>query len=94
VAKAKRKSKIEVVAPQVPALVPMGKTVAITIKSGGDDTLTIALSDGAKLVMKPIFLGIERSLSKYNVQGEALYQINAGMAVQVVVPKRLKRKGG
>lgn len=83
---------MEPVAAPAPPLIDLGRTEAVTVKKGADDEINMTLSDGAKLKMKPIIMGIERSLGKYNPAGEPVYQIQAGFAIHISVPKRLKRK--
>jgi hypothetical protein len=81
-----------IVVPPPPAIIDLGRTVPVTVKKGSDDDVTLSLSDGTKLKMKPVVIGIERSLGKYNAMGEPIYQIQAGFIMQFTVPKSLKRK--
>ena len=80
------------VIPTPPPLIPLGRTVPVTITRGGDQEVTLSLSDGTKVKMKPVILSIERSLSKYNTMGEPIYQMQAGFVMQLTVPRKLKRK--
>ena len=88
----KRARRASVVLPPAPALVDLGRTVPVTVTKGADDDVTLSLSDGTKLKMKPVIIGIERSIGKYNAMGEPIYQIQAGFVIQVTVPKKLKQK--
>jgi hypothetical protein len=78
--------------PQVPVLVDMGRKVSVAIKKSSPDEILYTLSDGSKLKLKPMIVSIERSLEKFNPQGEPLYQVNVGLFVHTDVPKKLKRK--
>jgi hypothetical protein len=82
----------EIVMPPAPPVIDLGKRIALTVKRTSADEITFELSDGAKVLVKPVLMGIERSLQKYNAAGDPLYQVNAGLMVNVVVPKKLKRK--
>lgn len=90
--KAKRQRNVgTVVAPPAPLPVDLGKRVSLTVKKASGEELVYTLSDGTKLRLKPVIMGIERSVNKYVQSGDPLYQINAGLIVQTIVPKRLKR---
>jgi hypothetical protein len=78
--------------PLAPVLLEMGRKVSVNVKKASADIVTYTLSDGSKLKLKPIIVAIDRSLEKYNPQGEPLYQISVGFFVQTDVPKKLKRK--
>ena len=52
----------------------------------------MSLSDGTKVQLKPVVMGIERSLGKYNPLGDPIYQINIGMLLVTTVPRKLKKK--
>jgi hypothetical protein len=77
------------------AIVEMGRTTKLTSKRTSEaEGIAYRLSDGAKVTMVPIITSVERSLSKYNITGEPIYQLQAGFFVKVDVPAKLKRKAG
>jgi hypothetical protein len=93
--KRKRRAKrsIETVLPQPAPLIDLGSTVAVTVKSASAEEIVYKLSDGTKLKLRPIIMSIERAKQKYNPAGEPIYQLQTGLIVQPIVPKKLKRKG-
>jgi hypothetical protein len=66
--------------------------VAVSVKKASPESIELSLSDGTKLELKPIVLGIERSLEKYNPTGDPIYQVNIGLMISPKVPKKLKFK--
>lgn len=71
----------------------MGRTTKLTSKRTSEaEGISYRLSDGAKVTVVPIITSVERSLSKYNVAGEPIYQLQAGFFIKVDVPAKLKRK--
>jgi hypothetical protein len=83
----------QVVGPVAQPLIDLGATVELQIKKPPQpDAVEMTLSDGTRLRLKPIVMQVERSKHKFNPNGEPIYQIQTGLAVSVVVPRRLKRK--
>ena len=78
--------------PPAPQFVDLGRKIDVKIKKASAEEILLTLSDGTTLHVRPIVIGIERSLEKYNALGEPIYQINVGMVLQTKVPPKLKRK--
>jgi len=78
-------------APPVPPI-DLGRKVAVATKKASAEEIVLTLTDGTKLQLKPLIFGIERSLEKYNPQGDPIYQVNVALVIQPIVPRRLKRR--
>jgi hypothetical protein len=89
----KRSKKKSIAAPSVfsPPVVDVGQTVQVSIKSANQSEAVFSLSDGTVLHANILLTAIERSLEKFNPNGEPIYQITAGLMLKTVVPKKLKR---
>jgi hypothetical protein len=89
--RARRKSAVRsIVGPLQP--VDIGRTVTVSVKKVSPESMELTLSDGTKLDLKPIILGIERSAEKYNPMGDPIYQVNIGLMISPKVPRKLKFK--
>jgi len=85
-----RKQSPSIVGPPQP--VDIGRSVTVSVKKASAESIELSLSDGTKLDLKPIVLGIERSTEKYNPTGDPVYQINIGLMISPKVPRKLKFK--
>jgi hypothetical protein len=96
--KSTRKAKTRKAKTAAPTVVPggglvdLGKRVSVAVKKYSADFLECTLDDGTVFQIKPMIMGVERSLEKYNQLGDPIYQVQAGIMINTVVPKRLKRK--
>ena len=75
-----------------PPTVDIGKTIAVPIKSAKEAESVFTLSDGTKLYAKVLVSSIVRSRTKYQPNGEPVYQIAGGIVLRADVAKGLKRK--
>jgi hypothetical protein len=75
-----------------PQPVDLGHSVSVTVKKSYPESIELLLSDGTKLELKPVVLGIDRSTEKYNPTGDPIYQLNIGIMISTKVPKKLKLK--
>jgi hypothetical protein len=75
-----------------PQLIDLGKSVPVTVKKASAEEIVLTLSDGTKLQLKPVVMGIERSVEKFNPMGDPIYQINVGIMIMPRVPRKLKQK--
>jgi hypothetical protein len=89
---AKKKSPQIVVPPAAAPVIDLGRTVPVAIKrSPKPDTVAMTLADGTRLKLKPVVMHVERS-KKFNPNGDPIYQIQTGLVLSVIVPRKLKRK--
>jgi hypothetical protein len=84
--------KTRVVTPPPAPMIDMGKKVAVTVKKAPAGELEYTLSDGTKLVIRPVILSVDRSLEAFNPDGDPIYQVATGLVMKTIVPKGLKRK--
>jgi hypothetical protein len=94
VRKAKRKS-AHVAAPKVPmgapALVidPFGETQQRKIVRSKVADSEFTLSDGTKLVVRPVVADIRRAVNQYNPFGQPLYFLTIGNSITTKAPRKL-----
>lgn len=75
-----------------PPVADIGKTVSIPIKSTKEAESIFTLSDGTTLYARVVITEIQRSKTKYQPNGEPIYQVGGGIALRADVAKKLKRK--
>jgi hypothetical protein len=76
----------------IPQLIDLGASVPVSVKSASANEIVLTLSDGTKMRVKPVVMGIARSTEKFNATDEPIYQFNVGMMIVTDVPKRLKKR--
>jgi len=52
----------------------------------------IGLSDGTKLIVKPIVSDVRRALKQYNEHGQPLYFLALGYLITTIAPKHLLKR--
>jgi hypothetical protein len=71
---------------------PFGETEQRTIKKSKIVDSVITLSDGTKLVIRPVVADIRRAVDQYNQQGQPLYFLTLGHAITTKAPKKNLQK--
>lgn len=91
--KSRKQRRAPAVTPVAPAqAVDLGRKVSVAVKKTSVDEVVLTLMDGTKMRLKPLIVGVERSLEKYNPDGTPVYQVNVALVVQTDVARKLKRK--
>ena len=68
------------------------KMTTIDVLKTVDEWSTYKLADGTAIKVKPIIIHIKRVVGKFDPNGDPIYFVQAGMAVDAQVPSRLKKK--
>lgn len=89
--KAAKKAKGKVAGAPAAGMIDLGRTVTVSTKKFSVQEVLVTLSDGTKLQMRPVLMNIQRSLDRFNPNGDPIYQIQAGLVMNTLVPKKLKK---
>lgn len=91
--KSKGDVSISAPAPLGPVVInPFGPTEQRKITRSKIVESIITLSDGTKLLIKPVVGDIRRAIDQYNQNGEPIYFLALGQTITTKAPKHLMRK--
>jgi hypothetical protein len=68
------------------------RTATMNVLKTTDAWSVYKLTDGTEIKAKPVIIHIKRVIGKFNQNGDPIYLVHAGMAVDTKVPFRLKKK--
>jgi hypothetical protein len=68
------------------------KTTSVAVIKTEEEWGIYKLVDGTELKIKPVIIQIKKVIGKYNPNGDPIYVVHGGIAVDAKVPPRLKKK--
>jgi hypothetical protein len=71
---------------------PLGETQVRKIVKSKIQPSEFTLSDGTKLILKPLIGDVRRAVGQYNAHGQPLYFLSIGNTLESKPPKSLMRK--
>src|ERR1700676_5507497 len=71
---------------------PLGETQVRKIVKSKIQESVFTLSDGTKLILKPLIGDVRRAVGQYNAVGQPLYFLSIGNTLESKPPKSLMRK--